>query len=195
METKKQSGCVCSFWLNQSFSLACCSMESFSSSWYWITLTNTYYLCGIFQDVIFSPSPRGKISGYRLSAFALHLLEQGIVYVVDSGFSIQRFYNPVNHLLLFAMSKTYRLFASFSCVMIFTNLVCYSIQITNIENIVVAPISKASAGHRAGSAGRVRPRKCYRYYQGLYMYIELNVSLLVMCINSAMSNKHFFKYV
>nr|GFC63134.1 probable pre-mRNA-splicing factor ATP-dependent RNA helicase DEAH9 [Tanacetum cinerariifolium] len=53
---------------------------------------------------------------------------EGIVYVVDSGFSKQRFYNPI----------------------------------TDIENLVVAPISKASARQRAGRAGRVRPGKCYR---------------------------------
>ena len=158
----------------------------------WTHVDYTWFSYGIFQDLIFSPSLRGKISGYRLSAFVFHLLEQGIVYVVDSGFSKQRFYNPVHHLLLFVMSKTNRLFASFICVMIFTNLVCYSIQITDLENLVVAPISKASARQRAGRARRVRPGKCYRYYQGLYMYIELNVSLLVMCINSAMSNKQFF---
>ncbi|XVF40393.1 hypothetical protein PTKIN_Ptkin01aG0109800 [Pterospermum kingtungense] len=54
--------------------------------------------------------------------------EQGIVYVVDSGFSKQRFYNPIS----------------------------------DIENLVVAPISKASARQRTGRAGRLRPGKCCR---------------------------------
>lgn len=35
-------------------------------------------------------------------------------------------------------------------------------QISDIENLVVAPISKASARQRAGRAGRVRPGKCFR---------------------------------
>lgn len=35
-------------------------------------------------------------------------------------------------------------------------------QISDIENLVVAPISKASARQRAGRAGRVRPGKCLR---------------------------------
>ncbi|MCH97714.1 ATP-dependent RNA helicase DHX35-like, partial [Trifolium medium] len=34
--------------------------------------------------------------------------------------------------------------------------------ISDIENLVVAPISRASAKQRAGRAGRVRPGKCYR---------------------------------
>lgn len=38
-----------------------------------------------------------------------------------------------------------------------------SLQMSDIENLVVAPISKASARQRAGRAGRVRPGKCYRY--------------------------------
>lgn len=37
------------------------------------------------------------------------------------------------------------------------------LQLSDIENLVVAPISKASARQRAGRAGRVRPGKCYRY--------------------------------
>lgn len=38
-----------------------------------------------------------------------------------------------------------------------------TLQITDVENLIVAPISKASARQRAGRAGRVRPGKCYRY--------------------------------
>ncbi|KAK1382975.1 hypothetical protein POM88_020710 [Heracleum sosnowskyi] len=34
------------------------------------------------------------------------------------------------------------------------------IMITDVENLIVAPISKASARQRAGRAGRVRPGKC-----------------------------------
>ncbi|KAF4388855.1 hypothetical protein F8388_019034 [Cannabis sativa] len=37
-----------------------------------------------------------------------------------------------------------------------------TVKISDIENLVVAPISKASARQRAGRAGRVRPGKCYR---------------------------------
>ncbi|CAH9112200.1 unnamed protein product [Cuscuta europaea] len=37
-------------------------------------------------------------------------------------------------------------------------------EISDIENLIVAPISKASARQRAGRAGRVRPGKCFRLY-------------------------------
>ncbi|XVF25702.1 hypothetical protein REPUB_Repub13aG0236400 [Reevesia pubescens] len=37
-----------------------------------------------------------------------------------------------------------------------------TLEISDIENLVVAPISKASARQRAGRAGRLRPGKCYR---------------------------------
>lgn len=81
---------------------------------------------------------------------------QGIVYVVDSGFSKQRFYDPLS----------------------------------DIENLVVAPISKASARQRAGRAGRVRPGKCYRLYTEEYYTREMSAegipemqrSNLVSCI-------------
>lgn len=38
----------------------------------------------------------------------------------------------------------------------------FFLQVSDIENLVVAPISKASARQRTGRAGRVRPGKCYR---------------------------------
>ncbi|KAL9671491.1 hypothetical protein QQ045_009059 [Rhodiola kirilowii] len=92
------------------------------------------------QDLIFSPTPRGQ----RKVVLATNIAEtsltlEGIVYVVDSGFSKQRYYNPV----------------------------------TDIENLVVAPISKASARQRAGRAGRVRPGKCYRLYTEEYFLKEM----------------------
>ncbi|GJZ49631.1 probable pre-mRNA-splicing factor ATP-dependent RNA helicase DEAH9 [Tanacetum coccineum] len=52
------------------------------------------------QDLIFSPSPRGKrkvVISTNIAETSLTL--EGIIYVVDSGFSKQRFYNPVFHLL------------------------------------------------------------------------------------------------
>ncbi|KAL6992438.1 ATP-dependent RNA helicase [Sarracenia purpurea var. burkii] len=82
-------------------------------------------------DLVFSPTPRGKrkvVISTNIAETSLTL--EGIVYVVDSGFSKQRFYNPI----------------------------------TDIENLVVAPISKASARQRAGRAGRLRSGKCYRLY-------------------------------
>ncbi|XP_002522527.2 probable pre-mRNA-splicing factor ATP-dependent RNA helicase DEAH9 [Ricinus communis] len=83
------------------------------------------------QDLVFSPTPRGKrkiVISTNIAETSLTM--EGIVYVVDSGFSKQRFYNPIS----------------------------------DVENLVVAPISKASARQRAGRAGRVRPGKCYRLY-------------------------------
>ncbi|XP_010686351.2 probable pre-mRNA-splicing factor ATP-dependent RNA helicase DEAH9 isoform X1 [Beta vulgaris subsp. vulgaris] len=92
------------------------------------------------QDLIFSPTPRGKrkvIISTNIAETSLTL--EGVVYVVDSGFSKQRFYDPIS----------------------------------DIENLVVAPISKASARQRAGRAGRVRPGKCYRLYTEEYYVNEM----------------------
>ncbi|KAK4440015.1 putative pre-splicing factor ATP-dependent RNA helicase DEAH9 [Sesamum alatum] len=93
------------------------------------------------QDLVFSPTPRGKrkvVISTNIAETSLTL--EGVVYVVDSGFSKQRFYNPI----------------------------------TDIENLVVAPISKASARQRAGRAGRVRPGKCYRLYTEEYFINEMS---------------------
>ncbi|GJY22960.1 probable pre-mRNA-splicing factor ATP-dependent RNA helicase DEAH9 isoform X1 [Tanacetum coccineum] len=49
-----------------------------------------------------------------------------------------------------------------------------TLEITDIENLVVAPISKASARQRAGRAGRVRPGKCYRLYTEDYFVNEMS---------------------
>ncbi|XP_027930398.1 probable pre-mRNA-splicing factor ATP-dependent RNA helicase DEAH9 [Vigna unguiculata] len=87
------------------------------------------------QELVFSPAPCGKrkvVISTNIAETSLTL--EGIVYVVDSGFSKQRFYNPIS----------------------------------DIENLVVAPISRASARQRAGRAGRVRPGKCYRLYTEEY---------------------------
>ncbi|GAB4827043.1 ATPdependent RNA helicase [Ancistrocladus abbreviatus] len=92
------------------------------------------------QDLIFSPTPRGKrkvVISTNIAETSLTL--EGIVYVVDSGFSKQRFYDPIS----------------------------------DIENLVVAPISKASARQRAGRAGRIRPGKCYRLYTEEYYVNEM----------------------
>ncbi|GMY37606.1 probable pre-mRNA-splicing factor ATP-dependent RNA helicase DEAH9, partial [Fagus crenata] len=109
------------------------------------------------QELIFSPTPRGKrkvVISTNIAETSLTL--EGIVYVVDSGFSKQRFYNPIS----------------------------------DIENLVVAPISKASARQRAGRAGRVRPGKCYRLYTEEYFVNEMSAegvpemqrSNLVSCV-------------
>ncbi|XP_057538264.1 probable pre-mRNA-splicing factor ATP-dependent RNA helicase DEAH9 isoform X2 [Amaranthus tricolor] len=109
------------------------------------------------QDFVLSPTPRGKrkaIISTNIAETSLTL--EGIVYVVDSGFSKQRFYDPMS----------------------------------DIENLVVAPISRASARQRAGRAGRVRPGKCYRLYTEEY-YVnkmsaegipEMQRSTLVSCV-------------
>ncbi|CAO2199533.1 unnamed protein product [Urochloa humidicola] len=89
------------------------------------------------QDLIFVPTSKGKrkvVLSTNIAETSLTL--EGVVYVVDSGFSKQKCYNPIS----------------------------------DIESLVVAPISKASARQRAGRAGRVRPGKCFRRYllQALY---------------------------
>ncbi|KAI4312206.1 hypothetical protein MLD38_037045 [Melastoma candidum] len=92
------------------------------------------------QDLIFSPTPRGKrkvVISTNIAETSLTL--EGVVYVIDSGFSKQQFYN----------------------------------SITDIENLVVAPISQASARQRAGRARRVRPGKCYRLYTEEYFLKEM----------------------
>ncbi|CAI0469092.1 unnamed protein product [Linum tenue] len=109
------------------------------------------------QDLVFSPTPRGKRKVVISTNIAeTSLTMEGVVYVVDSGFSKQRFYNPIS----------------------------------DIENLVVAPISKASARQRAGRAGRVRPGKCYRLYTEEYFVKqmssegipEIQRSKLVSCV-------------
>lgn len=92
------------------------------------------------QDLVFSPSPKGKrkvIISTNIAETSLTL--EGVVYVVDCGFSKQRFYNPIS----------------------------------DIESLVVAPISKASARQRTGRAGRVRPGKCFRLYTEEYFVKEM----------------------
>ncbi|WZZ24834.1 hypothetical protein YC2023_008235 [Brassica napus] len=98
------------------------------------------------QELIFTPTPRGKrkvILSTNIAETSLtleaRLLCQGVVYVIDSGFSKQKFYNPIS----------------------------------DIESLVVAPISKASARQRSGRAGRVRPGKCYRLYTEDYFLKEM----------------------
>ncbi|XP_048331112.2 probable pre-mRNA-splicing factor ATP-dependent RNA helicase DEAH9 [Ziziphus jujuba] len=109
------------------------------------------------QDLVFTPTARGKrkvVISTNIAETSLTL--EGVVYVVDSGFSKQRFYNPIS----------------------------------DIENLVVAPISKASARQRAGRAGRVRPGKCYRLYTEEYFNNEMSAegipeiqrSNLVSCV-------------
>ncbi|KAG5131093.1 hypothetical protein JHK84_037490 [Glycine max] len=65
-----------------------------------------------------------------------------------------------------------------------------TLEISDIENLVVAPISRASARQRAGRAGRVRPGKCYRLYTEEYFLNhmsnegipEIQRSSMVSCV-------------
>ncbi|EEC70159.1 hypothetical protein OsI_00870 [Oryza sativa Indica Group] len=109
------------------------------------------------QDLIFTPTSKGKrkvVISTNIAETSLTL--EGVVYVVDSGFSKQKCYNPIS----------------------------------DIESLVVAPISKASARQRAGRAGRVRPGKCFRLYtEEFYLkemqpegIPEMQRSNLVSCI-------------
>ncbi|XP_073037377.1 probable pre-mRNA-splicing factor ATP-dependent RNA helicase DEAH9 isoform X1 [Primulina eburnea] len=93
------------------------------------------------QDLVFSPTPRGRrkvVISTNIAETSLTL--EGVVYVVDCGFTKQRIYNPM----------------------------------TDIENLVVTSISKASARQRAGRAGRTRPGKCYRLYTEEYFINEMS---------------------
>ncbi|ONM28500.1 putative pre-mRNA-splicing factor ATP-dependent RNA helicase DEAH9 [Zea mays] len=92
------------------------------------------------EDLIFAPTSKGKrkvVLSTNIAETSLTL--EGVVYVVDSGFSKQKCYNPIS----------------------------------DIESLVVAPISKASARQRAGRAGRVRPGKCFRIYTEEYYLTEM----------------------
>ncbi|KAK3163326.1 hypothetical protein QOZ80_1AG0002170 [Eleusine coracana subsp. coracana] len=92
------------------------------------------------QDLIFAPTSKGKrkvVISTNIAETSLTL--EGVVYVVDTGFSKQKCYNPIS----------------------------------DIESLVVAPISKASARQRAGRAGRVRPGKCFRLYTEEYYLNEM----------------------
>lgn len=92
------------------------------------------------QDLIFAPTLKGKrkvVISTNIAETSLTL--EGVVYVVDSGFSKQKCYNPIS----------------------------------DLESLVVAPISKASARQRAGRAGRVRPGKCFRLYTEEYYLNEM----------------------
>ncbi|KAM0841759.1 hypothetical protein ACQ4PT_058806 [Festuca glaucescens] len=92
------------------------------------------------QDLIFAPTSKGKrkvVISTNIAETSLTL--EGVVYVVDSGFSKQKCYNPI----------------------------------ADLESLVVAPISKASARQRAGRAGRVRPGKCFRLYTEEYYLNEM----------------------
>ncbi|KAJ6402152.1 hypothetical protein OIU84_014273 [Salix udensis] len=82
------------------------------------------------QDLVFSPTPRGK----RKVVISTNIAETSLTLE-----GVQ-FYNPIS----------------------------------DIENLVVAPISKASARQRAGRAGRVRPGKCYRLYTEEYFVNEMS---------------------
>ncbi len=83
------------------------------------------------QARIFEPTPEGA----RKVVLATNIAEtsltiDGIVYVVDPGFSKEKNYNAR----------------------------------TNTESLQVTACSRASAGQRAGRAGRVGPGKCFRLY-------------------------------
>ncbi|XP_062189991.1 probable pre-mRNA-splicing factor ATP-dependent RNA helicase DEAH9 [Phragmites australis] len=92
------------------------------------------------QDLIFASTSKGTrkvVISTNIAETSLTL--EGVVYVVDSGFSKQKCYNPIS----------------------------------DIESLVVVPISKASARQRAGRAGRMRPGKCFRLYTEEYYLNEM----------------------
>lgn len=57
-------------------------------------------------------------------------------------------------------------------------------QITDIENLIVAPVSKASARQRTGRAGRIRPGKCYRYRAYRIAHTLLNKSSIAIILRN-----------
>ncbi|OII75143.1 helicase associated domain-containing family protein [Cryptosporidium andersoni] len=92
----------------------------------------------IHQQLIFSPSPGPLYAGGpigRKVVISTNIAEtsitiDGIVYVVDPGFSKQKVYNPR----------------------------------TQVDSLLVSPISRSSAKQRAGRAGRTKSGKCFRLY-------------------------------
>ena len=81
-----------------------------------------------FPQLRRGPPGRRVIISTNIAETSLTL--DGIVYVVDPGFSKLKVYNPR----------------------------------IRVESLLNTPISKASAQHRAGHAGRTRPGKCFRLY-------------------------------
>jgi len=68
----------------------------------------------------------------------------GIVYVIDPGFSKQKV-TPILNYILTLYIKVYN-------------------PRTRVESLLVSPISQASAKQRAGRAGRTKPGKAFRLY-------------------------------
>lgn len=70
--------------------------------------------------------------------------------------------------IIFFWCSSSSMFSLFCC-----SLTLCLVQISDLESLVVAPISKASARQRAGRAGRVRPGKCFRLYTEEYYLNEM----------------------
>ncbi|CAE6514552.1 unnamed protein product [Rhizoctonia solani] len=100
------------------------------------------------QRIFDSAPPGGRKVVVSTNIAETSLTIDGIVYVVDPGFSKQKVYNPrqVN-----CMQESDRA----------SDVKHIRIR---VESLLVSPISKASAQQRAGRAGRTRPGKCFRLY-------------------------------
>ncbi|KAL6546541.1 ATP-dependent RNA helicase [Orobanche minor] len=130
----------------------------FTSIHTWIdSLASVFRVASCRSGSCVFPNTSWEEKGSDINKYCRDIIDTGgVVYVVDCGFSKQRFYNPV----------------------------------TDIENLIVAPISKASARQRAGRSGRVRPGKCYRLYTEEYFMNEMSAdgtpemqrSNLVSCV-------------
>ncbi|KAG9075543.1 DEAH-box ATP-dependent RNA helicase prp43, partial [Ceratobasidium sp. 370] len=113
------------------------------------------------QQIFDPPPPGGRKVVVSTNIAETSLTIDGIVYVVDSGFSKQKVYNPRRV------------------------TVCLEIR---VESLRVSPISKASAQQRAGRAGRTRPGKCFRLYTEQIYTKELEEQTLPEILRSNLAN-------
>ncbi|KAG5458844.1 MAG: P-loop containing nucleoside triphosphate hydrolase protein, partial [Olpidium bornovanus] len=106
------------------------------------------------QAKVFEPAPPGT----RKVILATNIAEtsitiSGVRYVVDTGVSKMRAYNPK---LVLASIRLPRF-------PIISHAACVAWP-PGIESLTIQPISRASARQRAGRAGREMPGFCYRLY-------------------------------
>ncbi|CAN0057325.1 unnamed protein product, partial [Choristocarpus tenellus] len=129
------------------------------------------------QQKIFKDAPASKYPGgppgrkvvVSTNVAETSLTIDGIVYVVDPGFSKQKARDESD-----------------------LNMYIYIYLVYNprirVESLLVSPISRASAKQRSGRAGRTRPGKCFRLYTEKSFKEELLEQTYPEILRSKMSN-------